>query len=222
MTQSILLTPKKFKEIYTDNAFRNQVAHAHKCYDSNSNYLRMETCSYPTRYTVTQYQINKAAKEIEREKAKLLEIYNSKLVFVGMGGVYEPKFEGDVCNYRIRTEILNREGRCFFVEFGPHSCYHSIDRDLQITNDNEINKLYKERKLLQIGSKEYLALADKITEALKQSYNNYKGLELAKMPQYTLENILNLVNETFMCDFKDIIIDNYTLTCEDYKSISPK
>jgi hypothetical protein len=191
-----VLTPEKLQEIYTNEAFRNKVAYAHGCYTAfpNSVFKHFKTCGYPDEYIVTQEQIDEAAIELERAKIELDAKYNNKLVFIGMGMEYEPRFEGDVCNHRVRTELINKNGHKYFIELGTGRkeemrCDHSID----YVNGDEDSKKY-----------------------------NFGDLERKdSMPKYTLENVLSLVNRVFDCKFTEIIIDNHTLST-DHISVSPK
>lgn len=122
-------------------------------------------------------------------------------MFVGMGGNYSERYPGDLCNHRIRTEFKNAFGRLFFIELGTGTgtemrIDHSIDR----TRENELNG----------------------NPNRQSEFYNYKRLERQKdMPIYTKENILALVNKNFDCKFKEIIVDNYNVTQDDYISISP-
>jgi hypothetical protein len=228
METIIQLTPEKFEEIYTNEQFRNQVAFAHVHTDSNNNFKYRATCSYPVKYIVTDGQIEKANKEYERMKKIVFETHKNDLLFVGMGMTYNERYPDDICNHRIRTEFLNREGKRYFVEFGTGQgnqihCDHSIDCDLLDLKEEEITKVREKMK----GCTGFVSmeLRKQMDESQKQSYNNYKGLERKRFSEvYSKTNILNIVNETFNCNFKVIIIDNYNIHCDDKQiiCISPK
>ncbi len=51
--------------------------------------------------------------------------------------------------------------------------------------------------------------------------NNYGDLERRKPCRYTPKKILSLVNRTFDCNFTEIFIDNYDLSCEGIMCESP-
>ena len=51
--------------------------------------------------------------------------------------------------------------------------------------------------------------------------NNYGNLERKELCKYTLKAILNLVNSNFDCNFTEIFIDNYDLSCDGILCESP-
>ncbi len=192
------LTDAKLQDIYTDKKFRNEVAYAHECWSAspNSKFLHKQTCSYPDRWIVTDEQIALAAKQLEGSGAETKERYKNSLLFVGMGMTYDTKT--DIGNYRIRTEFLNKKGRQFFVEFGTAVDHEYTRCDFSIDREGKGGDVY-----------------------------NYAGLEKAAKTEhsicrYTPENILALVNKTFDCNFAEIFIDNYDLSCDGVMCESPK
>lgn len=204
MNQLVKLTDDKFNEIYSDPEFRNQVAFAHRCYDQYSKFIHLKTCSYPIEYIVTETQIELAKKECDRAKKEALKNQGNKLIFIGMGMNYAPRYEGDVCNHRIRTEFKNKHGHKFFIELGTCGydgmrIDHSIDRDLQDQLNDDVNKQSK--------------------------FYNYKGLQRKygrDLPKYTKEGVLRLINREFDCCFTEMVVDSYTLSPEDLVCLSPK
>lgn len=197
-----IMTDEEFQNIYSSEKFRNEVAFAHKCCDSNGNLKYYGTCTHPNknRRQVTPEQIKTAQELREKRKTEVLKENKNKLLFVGMGMNYEPRYKDDVCNHRIRTEFLNANGRKFFIEFGTGRgedlrVDHSIDRDLE----------------------------DKNRMAKNQPYNNFGNLERrGNYPKYTKENILQMVNDVFSCNFKEVVIDYYNISCEGVICESPK
>jgi hypothetical protein len=199
------LTDEKFNEIYTNEKFRNEVAFAVSCYDSAHHFKYKKTVSYPDEYIVTDEQIKEANKELQRAKQETYKKYGDSLLFVGMGMTYEPRYEDDVCNHRIRTEFLNSKGKQYFVEFGTGRgndlrCDFSIDRDKQ----KELND----------------------SPGQQSKFYNFRGLERKDFAgiKYTQQNILEIVNEYFDCRFTNIVIDNYNIHCNDREIVcrSPK
>jgi len=194
-TRSVL-TAEDLQGIYTDPKLRNEIAYAHGFCDRDGVQLGLQTCSYPHTFEVTEEQIAEAQREIDRDRAELVKKYtaNNTLVFIGMGMSYEPKYEGDVCNHRIRTVFQNIDGQKCFVEFGTGKDYETTRCDHSILNYGQENEV-----------------------------NHYGRLERRdSMPKFTLENIMNLVNRTFNCKFTEIVVDQFTLTCEDITCVSPK
>jgi hypothetical protein len=194
MNQTITLTEEKLQDIYTDKKFRNEVAYAHACYSAfpNSKFKYRQTCSSPVRWIVTEEQIELAKKELKRSQEETKERYVNSLLFVGMG--MDRKVEGEVDNFRIRTELTNKVGRNFFVEFGMTADYASTRCDHSIDRDNDKNNYAN----------------------LERGGSNRKGL-----CDYTPKAILNLVNKTFDCNFSEIFIDNHDLSTDDITCISP-
>lgn len=229
-TTSQELTNEQFQDIYTSEKFRNEVATAHKCMAKESKFSHFESCSYPIRYKVTEEQINEAKRVKEESKKKAIKNVANKLVFVAMGGDYEPRYNDDVCNHRIRTTFLNPEGKKFFIEFGRGRedeirIDHSIDRDLQNYYEKQSSNVRDE--INRNGGFHKVAQSDPLMLDYKkyqgQPYQNYKGLERINLTEkYTLQNLLKLVNENFECNFKEIEVDKFNLSPDDFTCKSPK
>ncbi len=188
------LTDEKFQDIYTDEKFRNQVAFAHGCYTADKKFKHLKTCSYPVDYIVTEEQKNTAEIERQRAKNEAKENLGNKLVLVGMGSEYASRYEGDICNYRVRTYFLNKFGTKCFIEVGTGR------NPVEMRVDHAIFKVDSDDKK-----------------------NNYQGLERRdNYPKYTLENLLNFVNSNFDCNFSEIEIDQHTLSPDEFICVSPK
>ena len=197
-----VLTNEKFQEIYTNEKLRNAVAFAHGCLDSNHVFKHYKANLWPNPYTVTPEQIAKAKEERERAKKELISSLGNKLVFVGMGMQYDPRYKGDPGNHRIRTYIINGKGREFFIEVG--------------TGQGDLMRI-------DFAINETLRARYKNSVKDQSEYYNWHGLERERRYRelkYTKENILNLVNLHFVCKFEELIVDYYTLSPDDYKSIS--
>ncbi len=200
----VILSAEKFEDIYTDEKFRNAVAYAHG-YTLKNGEEGCKTCTYPVEYIVTPEQIFKANQEIERVKKLSVEDIknNNKLVFVGMGMPYAPRYEDDVCNHRIRTYFVNTKGNKYFIEFGT-----GTGGNTRI--DHAIDETKRE-------------LADAGGSTNGEWVNNFNGLERREsLPKYTLSNLLHLINHEFNCRFESIEVDNYTLNTNDFICQSPK
>lgn len=127
------ITADKFNTIYNDEAFRNAVAMPVKCCTASGEFKHFETVTYPKRYVVTEAHIEEAKIEKECSRMETIEANKGKLLFVGMGSTYEARYDGDPCNHRIRTELLNSEGKKYFIEVGTGRgdemrIDHAIDR----------------------------------------------------------------------------------------------
>lgn len=193
-TVTTTLTPEKLQEIYTDESFRNAVAYAHQCCDKDGNFKHFETCTYPTRYKVTEEQIQQAQEEKDKAIAAALSSLGNKLVFVGMGMTYAAEFKDDVCNHRIRTYFENAAGTKFFIE---------------------LSKGGRNPETAHISH----AIKEPDTD---DAINNYNDIERMCTPKHSLSSILNLVNKQFNCHFTEIEIDNHNLRCEQFTCKSPK
>lgn len=201
----IELTAEKFAEIYTNESFRNSVTFAHQCCNPGGHFKYYGTCSYPQRYIVTEQQIAEARREYERAKAEVYNNYYNDLLFVGMGSEYEPRFEGDAGNHRIRTIFKNKDGHTYFIE-----CVRStkgngfwVDFTVDIDKRDEL----------------------KDNPDRQAEFYQIKGIERRNLDlDYTKDNLLKLVNDTFGCCFKNVVIDNYNIHTDDREIIceSPK
>lgn len=194
------LTKEEFSEIYTNEEFRNIVAFASKCADTE-----MYACQYGSNnYKVTKGQRAQARKERKKAKNEIYAKHENDLLFIGAGQPHVPRYEGDPCNGRIGTVFANKEGHCYFIG---------------IEEGNEGEKFVISGIVdLNRG----LTLEQSYEICVYHNINNlmYKDLGLT----YTKENILQLINEQFKCLFKEIIIDNFTLNSYDRDVIckSPK
>jgi len=230
MKTTIKLTPEIFEENIENPIFLRAVTHSHKCCSANGNFLHFGALMYPITYEVSQAQKDEATALFSSKKANYLANIGNKLVFVGMGADYEPRYDDDVCNHRIRTEIVAPNGRNFFIELCPQGltntvATHVIDRDEEAHYDERRQK--NRDKINEIGgylpADHYLQVESR--ELQSQPYYWYKKKEVDELLKdgykYTLKNVLNLVNLIFECNFTEVEIDNIYTSCDDFKSISP-
>lgn len=224
------LSNERLQDIYTNDQFRNEVASAHTCRSAKGEDLGFKTCSHPINYKVTEEQIKEAKKEQAKAKKEAIENVKNKLVFVAMGSSYEPRYKDDVCNHRIRTSFLNAEGKKYFIEFGRGReneirIDHAIDKDLQNHYNIKLDKVRDEiqkRGGFNAVPRTGILMSD-YTKYQGQPYYNFRGLERMPITEaYTLQNLLTIVNENFNCNFKDIEVDNYNLSSDDFVCKSPK
>ena len=211
------------RQIYHDNKLRNAVAYAHGCCDKEGRHLYYSTCTHPERWSVTEEQIKEAKNILNEAKQRILQIHKNDLLFVSMGCDYDPRYEDDVCNHRIRTEFLNQEGRRFFIEAGRgrEEYIHissSIDIDAQKNYDQKRSDIWDEIKKYGPGDENRGRLYKEL-DSLKTGYQNYGGLEGISEVKYTKRNLLELVNKTYNCCFDSIFIDYDTLHPSDAEII---
>lgn len=208
------MTAEKFAEIYTNEKLRNEVARAHVCCLAGGSFSHMSTCGYPVSYKVSDEQIKEAKAELARAKVMFYKEHENDLIFTGMGMDYESRFEDDVCNHRIRTELVNPNGRHFFIEVSHYSENHPTKADMMWVN-------FSIDRDLELKCEKY-----KVPGFNGQPYYNYGNIERGDSPyssmKYTKQNVLKIVNEVYGCNFKNIIIDSHTAWVAEYISHSPK
>lgn len=223
-----ILSDEKFQEIYTNEKFRNEVAFASKNCDKYGNFKYYKTVSYPESWIVTPEQIELAKAERERSKAeKITNLQKGVLVFVGMGISYEARFEGDICNHRIRTTFKNNAGHTYFVEFCKNGrkddklndfvCDFSIDEDLRKEQEAEAIRLLDIRNAFERHSAEWTKAHEAYKANDHQRYYSAFGIQHSRLEmQFSSANVLQLINETFGCSYTSLVVDNYTLTTDDF------
>ena len=199
--QIIKLNKTTFKKIYTNEELRNAVAYAYIVADEHGKDLYKKALLYPISYKVTEEQIKESNKLIKKRKKEVLKENNTNLLFVGMGMEFKPILKNGVGNHRIRTEFLNKKGVKCFIEVG--------------TGTNQEDNLRVDFAIFNYGTKD--------SKGFDNYKYNYKDLE-RKTPalKYTYENVLNLVNKYFNCNFKKMVVDNYNISCESVLCKSPK
>ena len=221
-------TPEILEQVGQSEKITNAFAFAHQVCDSGGRLLHYGAlCG--KRYAITAEQKQQAEAEYKRMKASKINSIGGKLVFVGMGMEYPAKYEGDVCNHRIRTEIINPAGRRFFIEVGTGRgenmrIDHVVDRDQQQEYEAKASEYYQKIEqaggFLKVGKGHHLY--EQLEKYRAQPYYWYKKDEWFSLNvKYTQQNVLNLVNKLFDCNFSEMEIDSYLLTTEDYISTSP-
>lgn len=198
------LDKETFKQVYTNEELRNAVSYAHGVLESNGSEWK-KALMYPISYKVNDEQIKICSDLINKRKKEVLKENKHNLLFCGMGCNFEPCFNDGVGNHRIRTEFINKDGIKCFIEVG--TAYGKGKEDnLRIDhalifycNDKNIsyNERDKKEKRLEI----------------ERSDLNLK---------YTYQNVLNLVNQYFNCNFKKMVLDYYNISCDGVLCISPK
>ena len=224
------LTAEQFTGIYKNESLRNAVANAHKCLDSNSKFKHFQALEGLKRYIVTEQQIKAAQTEKARAKAERIANLDNKLVFVAMGCDYSERYTDDVCCHRIRTYITNPEGKKYFIEVGTWGEELTrfdfvIDEDMR--SEYERKAEFWREKIKNAGGFYKLPQSHPYFLELKKYqeqpyYWNKKHLWNDLKLKYTKTNILEVVNMLFECNFKEIEIDFFNLSTDDYTSVSPK
>jgi len=197
------LTSEEYNEIVRDDKLLTNVAFAHGVANANGELLYMKAFGkYPTEYKVTEEQIKDAKEKYEARKKHIINNIKGKLAFVGMGMEYDNKLINGVRNHRIRTRFYNDKNELCFIEFGTG---YQSDKDGTLRIDHAIMN-YKE-------------IEQRSDKNLPDEINNYKQLQ-SKTPvlDYTTDNILKIVNEFFGCSFKEMVVIDYCLSCDDYIS----
>lgn len=223
------LTPEMMAELATNVRLCREVNYSHTCCDSRGSFLHFMTLYNGGRYITTPEQKAEAETQYKINQAFALQSIGNRLVFVGMGCDYTARYEDDVCNHRIRTEIINPEGRRFFIEVGTGRGENMridfvVDRDQE--KEYEIKAAEYRQKIEDAGGFWKIGkghpIYDKYQEYMSQPYYWYKkDLWFSLNVKYTRENVLKLVNKLFDCHFTEMEVDYCHLTTEMYSSISP-
>jgi hypothetical protein len=200
MEQIQVLNKEAFKDIYKNEELRNAVAFAYSVCNERGEEEFKKALLYPLSYKVNKSQIEEAnVLRLKRQKEVLKENKHN-LLFCAMGMNFEPSIKDGIGNHRIRTEFLNSEGVKCFIELGTGR-----------TDDN----LRVDFAIYDYGTKNL--------EGFDNYKYNYKNLEReTPILKYTYENVLNLVNKYFDCNFKKIVVDYYNIECNKVLCISPK
>ena len=224
LPESLLLELGQNKEL------TRAAAYAHGCCSAQGHHLHYCVMYAGKRYKIDA-QIKETAKELNlKNVAEAVQNVGNKLVFVGMGCDYEPRYEGDPANHRIRTFITNPKGRKFFIEVGrsPRCEKMHIDFVIDIDQQNEFEALREQNyeKIQNAGGWNKLGYEHPLTLENKrlQSQPYYwfkKDVYFGREYRYDKETILNLVNTLFDCKFTEMEVDSVLLTQDNYTSVSP-
>lgn len=191
------------------------VANAHK-YTLSNGETGMQTCSCPIRYKVSEEQIKQAKLLVEEKTKAIAEANKNKLFFYGRGW-HKASSSGDVGNSRISVQFKNKAGRTFYLELirGANGCIfvsHAINRDKEYLLEELKTPLLEELRNSK-NIEDQLEIRKKINELDKEYYyHNYRGLErefFKLKKEWNKENILELVNTYFYCDFTEIHVENF-------------
>lgn len=229
MKQDAVISRDVADSIGHSSSITSAVRNAHKVMDAAGNYKYHIALHKSGRWIVNQDLIDKAAKEYERMKKELLQGIGNRLVFVGMGMSYQSRYEDDVCNHRIRTEILNPEGRKFFVELGTGledamRYDFVIDRDMEEVYNGNLRRTAEEIKKNPYIPRDHplYAAREQWSRQPYYAYRRAEARELIEGMKYTSRNVLRFVNEIFDCNFQEMSVEDYFITTDDYVSTSPK
>lgn len=229
MTNYIEFPADLLAQVGDNIALTKEMAYSHSCCNERGVHLHFCSMYGGKRYITSEEQKEQAQKAYEINKEKVIAAIGNKLVFVGMGSEYSARYEDDVCNHRIRTEIINPEGRRFFIEVGTGRgdnmrIDHVVDRDQEDEYNNKANE-YRD-KIEQAGGFWRIGkghpLYEKYQQYMGQPYYWYKKNEWESLnTKYTCANVLKLVNSLFGCNFTEMVVDYYHLNTGDYVSTSP-
>ena len=191
--------------VNASKSFRNAVASAHGCTDTENTYYFKGTCTYPKRYKVNDEQI-KIAKQIKSQSMKeTFESNRNNLFFIGMGYPGATN-TGDVNNCRIRTVLTNVDAVNIFIELigctnisNPKDTTRYIDVDFCFITVKKSNK----------------TVDSKMLDDFQYDYKQLESNTLKRHLEWNKRNILNFVNKELNCNFKEIFIDNYDCNIDD-------
>lgn len=228
-TQTVKAPAELINLIGIDAEVTREFAYSHQSCDGGGKFLYWVALLRGGRYAVTDEDKEMATIEMARMKRERVSSVGDSLVFVGMGMNYVERYPGDVCNHRIRTEIVNPEGRRFFIEVGTGRgdtmrIDHVVDRDQEKEYEDNLQRVHE--KIEAAGgfykNGRGSALYEQLEKWRGQPYYWYKAREWQSLNvQYTKANVLKLVNDLFDCHFSDMEVEYNLLSTEDYTSTSP-
>lgn len=185
----IKLTAEKLSEIYTNPELRNQVAFAHGVFRKSDDKEPVERITCS--YPIVYIVTPEQIEEAKKElaRAKASTLEATRGKLVLIGMGMEQKEDPELMNnYRVRGYFMNRTGQKCFVEFMQGRERGSVEKARMLYPDH--------------------AMIDGAPIAAERK--NW-GL-------YTEKNALRFVNQFFGCDFKELVIDNYTLEPDEVTS----
>jgi len=152
------------------------------------------------KYYVTQQQKQKATRIMEKVELEKKHQYlkSNTLVFNGMGMSFKAK-PGYIGNHRIRASFINLDGIKCFIEVGTGK-----ENDLMRCNHSMYN---------------YVNVCNSLKERDLREKNNYGNIERSLSLKYTFDNLLKLVNETFNCNYKSIVLEEHFLRTDVFTSV---
>jgi hypothetical protein len=229
-TNYVDFTEDLLSQIGINEQLTRDINYSHPVCSTNGNHLFYCTMYNGKRYKTSLEQKEQASLLFLENKKKAISKIGNKLVFVGMGCDYDERYEDDVCNHRIRTEITNPFGRKFFIEVGTWGeermrIDHVIDRDQEEEYSEKCVEIRK--TILASGGYNKHGIGSPLMIELEkyqsQPYYWYKKSEWIDLNvKYTKKNVIELVNKLFDCNFSELEIDTIHLTTDDYSSKSPK
>jgi hypothetical protein len=202
------LSDEEFEKYSVNDAFIHEVTWAHGCCDSNGNHQYFKAMTYyhlGTDFKVTQKQKDQARRLYDKRKEEILQDKGDKLLFVGMGMNFTPENPLFIGNHRIRTYFKNNDDVLCFVEFGTNRTNDKMRCDHALINTKQNNN-------------EWVSLSER-----DGSEKRIKLLEHNINIDYTKQNVIMLVNKYFNCSFKEMSVEYYFITTDDYISeVKPK
>jgi len=197
------LTKEKYEKFKKDDRFIHNVIFAHQCGDSNGKFLHYKAMTKYTNagedFEVTEKQIKTAKKEYNKRKNKILKNIDNKLVFVGMGMSFKPSTINHIGNHRIRTYFKNNKGILCFVEFGTARDKDFLRCDHALMNTKKDNS-------------EWESLSERDKKEKRISLESIKGDYI----EFTKENVLELINKSCDCSFKEVEVEDYFISTDDF------
>lgn len=182
-------TPERLREIYTNPEFRNQVAHAHGVFRKSDDRELEQLITCS--YPTVYIVTREQIEEAKRElsRAAVETVEKNRGKLVLIGmGMIQKEDPELMNNYRVRGYFLNRLGQRCFVEFIQGREHSRVEKN---------RMLYPDHAMIEGVS---------------------IGSERQNSGLFTAKNALDFVNRWFGCDFRELVIDNYTLNPEEITS----
>ena len=199
------MSDELFAELIQQDEWIQAIALPVKCCTREGHFRHYCTCSYPTEYIVSEEQVRIAAEHYQRRHDEVLSnIKKGELVFRAMGCDYPSRFEGDVCNHRMRCYFKNSAGRTWFVE---------LLRSAERWEKEKGEGFYYDFAHEVIDGKSHYEIHPPFPI---YEYNGRKFLNRSICKLFTWENVLEEINTRFGCNYTSARLENYFVTCDEW------
>ena len=205
MNRQEVMTNEMFEELIKQDKWIREIGRPVKCCDQYGNFKHYRTCTYPTEYIVSEEQVRMASEHYQRRHDEVLAgIKNGELVFRAMGGDYPARFEGDVCNHRMRCYFKNSAGRTWFVELLKTSEFWEKEYKADFNYDFAFEV---------IDGKDHYEIHPPFPVV---EHEGRKFLDRRIYKPFTWENVLEEINTRFGCNYSSARLENYFVSWDEW------
>lgn len=202
-----IMTDELFNELIKHDKWIHEIGRPVKCCTREGHFKHYRTCTYPTEYIVSEEQVRMADEHYKRRHDEVLAgIKKGELVFRAMGGEYPSRFDGDVCNHRMRCYFKCSAGRTWFVELLRTSMYWE--------NEYAADFYYDFAHEVIDGESHYEIHPP--FPVIEREYDGRKYLDKRICKPFTWQNVLEEINTRFGCKYTSARLENYFVSCEEW------